>query len=103
MYTIEVLPLAKLDLDNITFYITNKLKSPAAAKKILLSFYDCIKNIAMFPYGESIIYLDRQLKYEYRIAKINNYLIIYTINNINHLIYIVRIIYNKMDYYNILE
>lgn len=103
MYKIELLPLAKNDLDNAVFYITYKFKNPIAAQKLISKFNECIKNVVQFPYGESIIYLDKNLSNEYRIARFNNYYIFYIVDEIENKIVITRIIYNKIDYYNMLE
>lgn len=33
MYKLEILPIAKNDMDNIIYYISNHLQNPTAAKK----------------------------------------------------------------------
>ncbi len=51
MYKLEFLPIAKKDMDNIIYYISNDLKNLSAARKLSKSFIEGANNILNFPYG----------------------------------------------------
>ena len=53
MYKLEFLPIAKKDIDDIIYYVSNNLKNISAAKKLAKSFIDGANSILSFPYGVS--------------------------------------------------
>ncbi len=103
MYKIEFLPIAKTDMDNIVYYISHKLKNITASNKIRDLFMSSFDKILEFPYGCSVYKPSKALTNEYRIYKVKNFLIFYTINDKENLITIVRVLYQKMNINNILE
>lgn len=103
MYKLEFLPIAKDDMDNIIYYISNNLKNSAAARNLAESFISGADNILMFPYGSPIYKLKGTLKNKYRSIKIKNFLMFYTINEEKKIITIVRVLYQKMNIKKILE
>lgn len=103
MYKLEFLPIAKNDVDNIIYYISNNLKNITAARKLRDLFADSIDKILEFPYGNSIYQQVNFLKNEYRSFKAKNFLMFYTINEQDRIITIVRVLYRKMDISKILE
>ena len=103
MYKLEFLPIAKKDMDEIIYYVSNNLKNSYAAKNLAKSFMDGANSILKFPYGLSVYKPVRSLEHEYRSIKIKNFLMFYTINENKKLITIVRVIYQKMDINSMLE
>lgn len=103
MYNLEFLELAKSDIQNIAYYITNILKNPSAAYKVVKRIVEESKNIVIFPYGSSIYKNDNTLKNEYRIMKVKKYLIFYTIDESNKKIVVARVLYEKMNIPNLLK
>ena len=103
MYKLNILPIAKNDMDNIVYYIANDLKNISAARKLSKKFIECAKSILDFPYGLPAYTFSYKLENEYRCIKINNFLMFYTINEEMKVITIVRVLYKKMDIKNILE
>lgn len=103
MYSLEILPIAKKDIDSIIYYITNILKNKTAAKKLARKFISSANSILIFPYGTSVYQPINKLKYEYRSVKIENFLMFYIINEEEKIITIVRVLYKKMDFANILK
>ena len=51
MYKLNFLPLAKQDMDNIIYYVSNNLKNKSASKKLAENFINGANNILEFPYG----------------------------------------------------
>ena len=103
MYKLEFLPIAKKDIDEIIYYVSNNLRNKTAARKLSNSFIKCANDILKFPYGLSVYNLSGKLKKEYRCFKVYNFLMFYTINEEKQIITIMRILYSKMDLSNILE
>lgn len=103
MYKLEFLPIAKKDMDDIVYYISNNLKNKTAARNLANNFIKGANSILEFPYGVSVYKTLKKLEYEYRSFKIKNFLMFYTINEKEKIITIVRVLYKKMDIDNILE
>lgn len=103
MYKLEFLPIAKNDIDNIIYYISNNLKNVTASIKLRDLFIDSIDKILEFPYGSPIYQHVKFLKNEYRSFKVKNFIMFYTINEQDKIITIVRVLYQKMDISKILE
>ncbi len=105
MYKLEILPVAKKDMDNIIYYVSHNLKNNKASNKLMKNFINATKKILLFPYGAPEYYTNKKQKLEntYRCLKIQNFLMFYLINEQDKLITIVRVLYNKMNIYNILE
>ena len=97
MYKVEFLPLALKDMDNITYYISNNLNNPSAAKELADSFINGAESLMNFPHGLSVFKPIKKLKYDYRSVKIKNFLMFYTINEEEKVVTIVRVLYRKMD------
>lgn len=103
MYKIELLPIAKNDIDNIIYYISHNLNNTTASKKLRDLFINSFDHIVEFPYGTSVYQSIGILKNEYRSYKVKNFLMFYMINEEDKIITIVRVLYQKMDINNILE
>ena len=67
MYKLEFLPIAKRDMDDIIYYISNTLNNKKAASALAQSFINSANSILNFPYGSSACHLG-SLKYEYNSA-----------------------------------
>lgn len=76
MYKLEFLPIAKKDIDEIIYYISNNLKNKTAADNLAKNFIKGANNILEFPYGSSVYKTAKKLEWEYRYLKIKNFLII---------------------------
>ena len=103
MYKVEILPIAKKDIDNIIYYISHNLKNVTASKKLRDLFISSLDNILEFPYGCSIYKTLGILKNEYRCYIVKNYIMFYVIDEDKKIITIVRILNRKMNFNNILN
>ena len=59
---------------------------------------DSIEELKYMPKAHAIIKKYDSLEMEYRRIVINNYVIIYTVDEENHKVYIVNIYYGRSDY-----
>ena len=103
MYKLEFLSIAKKDIDDIIYYISNNLKNKTTARNLANNFVKGANSILEFPYGSSVYKTSKKLEQEYRSFKIKNFLMFYTINEKKKVITIMRVLYQKMDINNILE
>lgn len=103
MYQLEFLPIAKKDIDDIIYYISNNLKNTIAAQNLAQKFIIGANSILEFPYGSPIYNSLKKLNYEYRSIKIKNFLMFYIINENKKVITIVRVLYQKMEINQILD
>lgn len=103
MYQVEFLPIAKKDIDDILYYISNNLKNISAAKNLSECFKKEVNNIVVFPYGVAIYKTIRKTKNEYRCILVKNFLMFYVMDEKEKTIIIVRVLYQKMNISNILE
>ncbi len=87
---------AKKDLDNILNYISNVLFNPKAAEIFLMSLIKKIELLCLFPEIGKTINNKFVIKTTKRV-NVDNYLLLYNYDSNNKIIYIYRIIYQKMD------
>jgi len=103
LYNINYTKESLDDIQNILEYITNVLLNKTAAKKLRNDFINAIETLKIFPYGISIHYFENELDNAYRCLNVNNYVVIYTIDEEEKCIIINRILYNKMNFNNIFK
>lgn len=87
-----------MELEEIYLYIKENLKEEKIAIKILQRIRDKIKSLGVFPQAHELIRKNNET--EYRKYVIKNYIIIYKINLIEKIIYILHI-YNQKEYYRL--
>lgn len=103
MYTLEFLPVAKQDLQNIIHYIAHELKNPSAAHNLKSEFSRTLNFIKAFPYSyERYVPLD-VLSHDYRKAVVMNYVVFYWIDEPKKIITVARVIYGRRKYTNLLN
>ena len=86
------------DFDQIVQYITYSLKNPEGAIKLIQLFESKILSIMNFPNSYPIIYDSKFELSDLRKCRMDNYLIIYILNQELAQIEVVRIIYQRVDY-----
>lgn len=86
------------EVNDICDYITNKLKEPNIAnnlrKNIIHKIIILEKSPRLFPKIEKI----SQTKQQYRRIIVNNFIILYTINEKENRIYVAHIYYKRKNY-----
>ncbi len=89
---------AALDYEQIAHYITNKLKNPEGSLRLMELFEKKLNSIVSFPYAHPVIF-DAKLEIDgLRKCSLNNYLIIYYINEELEQVEVVRIVYQREDF-----
>ena len=102
MYNLEYLPAALRDMAEIAEYISKELKNPQSAVRLAEKFIEKAETLRTFPYGNQVYQPIRPLKYEYRKIIVDHYLMFYTVDEKSKTITIMRVIYARRNYEDIL-
>lgn len=103
MYRLEYLPMAKQDMMDIARYISNELDNPDAAERLAMEMTEAADRLKDFPYANPAYYPIKPLKYEYRRLLVQNYLMLYSVDESKRCVMVMRVIYARRDYGKILE
>lgn len=98
LYNLEYLPVARRDILEIAKYISHKLENPMAAERLVTALIEKGERLRDMPYLNPVYTPIRPLSYEYRKAKVNNYLMFYRVDEQEKTIIIMRVMYSKRDY-----
>ena len=102
MYNLVIAELAHEDLDNIISYIAVQLNNPMAAA----NFLDEVERCYGFLKSNPLMYercRDIRLETEgYRKAIINNYVLVYKLNETTKMVIIHRIFYGAQNYIHLI-
>ena len=102
-YSINITRSAEQDLNEADDYIEYVLKNPTAADDLLENVFKKISQLESNPFIHSIAD-DPVLKaWQIRFVAIKNYLAFYTIDEQEGIVYIVRFLYGKRNWIQILN
>ncbi len=89
------------ELDRIYYYICFFLNSPKAAKRLFNKIKEEILTLEYFPERYSRICENEKIKKQnYRKLPINNYIIIYQVDNKFHNVFILHIFHGSQNYFS---
>ncbi len=101
-YTIKMTPKAADDLDNIYQYISEELCLTSSAANILERIERGIMRLREFPFSCNYV-ADEYLRNKgYRKLIVDNYIVFYLIEEENSQVIIMRVLYGKQKYENLL-
>ncbi len=101
-YTIKMTPKAADDLDNIYQYISEELFLTSSAANILERIERGIMRLREFPFSCNYV-ADEYLRNKgYRKLIVDNYIVFYLIEEENSQVIIMRVLYGKQKYENLL-
>ena len=103
MYKLEYLPVARKDMLEIVRYISGELQNPDAADRLAVELVNAAENVLTFPYATPAYRPIRPLKHEYRKILVQNYLILYWVDEEKKLVTVARVVYAKRDYGRLLD
>ena len=103
VYKLEYLPVARQDLIDIVLYISQELQNPDAANRLAEKLIETAEKALIFPYGNPSYHPIKPLRHEYRKAIVQNYLMFYWIDEEKKLVTVVRVLYAKRNYDQLLE
>ncbi len=94
---------AEYDLLDIEYYIFVDLCNPQAAQRISDGILGAAGKLAEYPEGHPLVGDELLGRMGIRITYFDNYNIFYYYDMQNDIVYIVRVLYNKADWQNILK
>jgi len=103
MYKLRFSKLYREDVDLSYNYIKNKLEAPMAADSLIIEILEKLNKIKENPNIRPLVQDKFLASLGYRSINVKNYILFYIINNDNKSIKIVRFIYKKRNWINILK
>jgi len=101
-YNVIMTHSARDDLNGISLYIAKELKEPAAAKKLIGKIREAVLNLKEMPTRHSVV-SDKNLAIKgIRKIVVDNYLVFYVIFEEEKAVAIVRILYGRRNWANLL-
>ena len=87
----------------IVRYISGGLGNPAAAGRLAVKLVEAGEHIREFPYAHPAYIPLRPLGHEYRKLPVQNYLLLYWVDEGEKRVTIARVVYAKQEYGRLLE
>ena len=103
MYRLKFSELYRKDVDSSYNYIKDKLEAPMAADNLIIETLDKLNKLKENPKIRPLVRDEYLASLGYRSIKVKNYVIFYIIGNDNKHVKIVRFLYNKRNWINILK
>lgn len=103
MYRLEYLPIAKQDMMDMVRYISHELSNPAAAERLASEVIQAAERLVDLPHSHPVFNPIRPLQQEYRRLLVQNYLMLYSVDERQKLITVARVIYARRDYEKLLD
>ena len=101
-YKLLITKEAENDIDEIVAYIVNVLKNPIAAENLLTKIESCFDTIKFNPHAFPLCTDKRLRESGYRKITVNNYIVFYRIYDDQDTVYIMRVIYGRREYINLI-
>ena len=102
-YFVNITDLAEEDILSTTKYISNDLKNPIAANSLLDEIEKHEKLLEKNPYTHPLVRDDYLSEKGLRIMVIKNYIMLYVIDDENNSVNVIRFLYGRRDWKNILS
>jgi len=90
------------DLQGIAGYITNELREPAVAKKLVNRIKEVVMSLAELPTRHALVADERLAVQGIRKLMVDNYIIFYVVAEKAAAITVVRILYSRRDWASLL-
>jgi plasmid stabilization system protein ParE len=101
-YSLNITDLAEEDILSTVRYISEVLKSPIAANNLLDEIERHEKILEETPYIYPFVQDENLSEKGLKYTRIKNYLIFYTIDEDNKIVNVIRFLYGRRDWKNIL-
>ena len=101
-YRVIIELLAQRDLQGILRYITDTLKEPVIARRIYTSIKEQISTLGQMPLRHSVVQEQPYAATVVRKLLVENYIVFYIIDEEKCEVHVLRILYNRREWQNIL-
>jgi addiction module RelE/StbE family toxin len=99
---VDVAESAQRDVLDIARYIYAELSAPKAALEMVDKLDDGMRSLETNPNRHALVRDDRLAAKGYRALPVQDYLVFYKVNEQKMLVDIVRILYNRRDWVNLI-
>jgi len=103
VYRLRFSKLYHSDLDECYNYISNKLENPTAADRLIIEAKKKLIEVKNNPAHRPLVNDEYLANLGYRLKVVKNYILFYIIGDDNKHLKIVRFLYGKRDWINILK
>ena len=97
-YKLKITPAAENDLDEIYNYISNSLLAPNSALSLMDKIEDSIKKLCDYPFKYELSRNELLRQKGYRKLVVDNYVILYLVEEQGNIVTIARVFYGAMEY-----
>ena len=103
MYTLLPSKLFDNDIDSVYQYIKENLEAPMTAENLMKELKAKLNYLKENPFARSYVQDEFLANIGFRPMKVKNYIIFYIIDQEKNIINLIRFLYNKRDWKNILR
>jgi len=103
VYRLRFSKLYKEDVDSSYNYIKDKLEAPMAADNLIIEILEKLNKIKENPNIRPLVQDKYLASFGYRSINVKNYIIFYIISTDNKYINVIRFLYKKRNWINILK
>lgn len=101
-YTLKITPAAANDLDKIYSYISNELYNETAAENLMDKIEESFMRLKEFPFSCNFVSDDFLKNKGYRKLIVDNYIGFYIVDEEKQQVIIMRVLYGKQKYQDII-
>lgn len=102
-YEIEITESAQRDFESIYLYISEKLYNRQAAMRLIAELDKHIKTLGDIPEGFPLVDDDYLKNMGIRFISVENYIVFYTVNISRSKVFVVRVLYGKRNWADLLR
>ena len=101
-YKIVIQEAARLDILSIIDYIAVDFQEPDVAEKMFALIIRSIYNLSDFPKRNRVLTEEPYYSKGYRVTYVKNYAVFYKVDDTNRIVDIMRVLYNRREWQDIL-
>lgn len=101
-YNIVISESAEADLREIAQYIAIERMEPRNARHLVSRIQEVVLELENLPYRYAFVRDERLASKGIRMVSVNNYIVFYTVSEMNHSVAIVRVLYGKREWNQLL-
>ncbi|GHV05666.1 hypothetical protein FACS189485_12990 [Spirochaetia bacterium] len=103
MYTLAYSKVVRSDVRTSYTYIKEKLESPMAAENLIIELINKLNYLKETPLTRPLVQDNYLASFKYRSIKVKNHVLYYIVDEGEDKVNIIRFLYNKRDWKNILK
>lgn len=97
-YNVIITEKATNDIKEIAIYISGDLSNPMAANRLIVKFESSIASLSHMPTRHELIKDEDLACRHIRKMFVDNYIVFYTVNEADHTVIVIRVLFNKRDW-----